>query len=147
MKVLISEDARFVRKRYAALIMRLPSVTKVIETEDVADTIRAIHCERPDVALLDFHLPTGTALDVMRGLDNVSPRPRLFVLSASTDEIPLEVCIRAGAERVFDKAAQLLEALSAVRTIAIENERVIGKSRISGNECSSAASARGAGNA
>ena len=65
-KVLISEDASFVRKRYVHLVSRLPSVTSVVETSDVADTVKAILAERPALVLLDFHLPAGTALDVMR---------------------------------------------------------------------------------
>lgn len=146
MKVLISEDASFVRKRYVHLVSRLPSVTSVVETSDVADTVQAILAERPALVLLDFHLPAGTALDVMRSLDDGDDRTRYFVLSASTEDIPMDLCLEAGAERVFDKAAQLLEALSAVRAIAIENERFIAVTENHGHDLSSAPGARGADN-
>lgn len=147
MKVLISEDASFVRERYAHLIRQLPSVTSVIETCDVKDTVQVIRDERPDVALLDFHLPAGTALDVMRDIADDGTRPRLFVLSASSEEVPVDQCMSVGAERIFNKAAQLLEALSAVRAIAIEYERLIRNPRTRRYDHSSEAGARGADNA
>lgn len=118
MKLLICDDSAFVRERYVRQIGRIPSVGRIIETQDVTDTIAAILAERPEVALLDYRLGTGTALDVMHGLKFFEDRPRIFILSSDIDTVPQGLCGEAGAEGFFEKGSGLIEALAAVRAIA-----------------------------
>src|SRR5438067_2402564 len=50
---------------------------------DVAQAVRVATATRPDVVLLDLHLPDGSGVEVARALGSLEPAPRVLVLSAS----------------------------------------------------------------
>lgn len=70
MKVMIVDDSRLARKELAELLMHLPDVEIVAEAVDVSSAIAALNLHKPDLLLLDIHLPDGDGFDVLEGSDH-----------------------------------------------------------------------------
>ena len=65
-KVLVVDDHAMFRRGVRAELDADPTVSVVAEAEDVETAVAAIGSQRPDVVLLDVHLPGGGGVEVMR---------------------------------------------------------------------------------
>ena len=85
---------------------------------EVAQAVRVATATRPDVVLLDLHLPDGSGVDVARALAALDPPPRILVLSASGERQDVLDALTAGAAGYLVKSASSAELIDAVRRIA-----------------------------
>src|SRR5690606_15169369 len=69
MKILIVDDSRLARKELADLIGEQPEQEVIAEAADVTSAIAAINAHKPDLVLLDIHLPDGDGFDVLEQSD------------------------------------------------------------------------------
>jgi two-component system nitrate/nitrite response regulator NarL len=81
---------------------------------------------RPDVALVDVHLPDITGLDVLAGLCELPHPPRVVFLSADGDGATVYAALAAGATGYLSKALDG-EALCAAVVAAADGEVVISR--------------------
>jgi len=86
---------------------------------DVAQAVRVATATRPDVVLLDLHLPDGSGVDVAVALAKVDPPPHILVLSASGERQDVLDALTAGATGYLVKSASIAELLDAVRRVAV----------------------------
>jgi len=68
------------------------------EAGDAAQAMRLAPALRPDVILLDNHLPGVTGVDAIQGLREVSPASRVLMLTVSEDSQDLATALRNGAQ-------------------------------------------------
>jgi DNA-binding NarL/FixJ family response regulator len=83
-----------------------------------ADALAVIAAARPDVVLLDVHLPGGGGVAVLEALGRLDDAPRVLALSvsdAAEDVVPM---IRAGALGYVTKTIDTAELLRAIATVA-----------------------------
>ncbi|MET8000194.1 response regulator transcription factor [Nonomuraea glycinis] len=73
---------------------------------------------RPDVVILDLHLPDLPGVEVARGLAAADHPPRVLVLSASGEHEDVLEAVKAGASGYLVKSASREEFLDAVRHTA-----------------------------
>jgi DNA-binding NarL/FixJ family response regulator len=85
---------------------------------DGAQAVRVAKATRPDVVLLDLHLPDMSGADVTRQLLTAAPSARVLVLSASGERQDVLDAMTAGATGYLVKSAELAELISAVRSAA-----------------------------
>ncbi len=69
MKLLIVDDSRLARKELADMLADIPDTTLVAEAVDVSSAVAAINTYKPDLVLLDIHLPDGDGFDVLEQSD------------------------------------------------------------------------------
>lgn len=69
MKILIVDDSRLARKELVDLVGEQPGQEVIAEASDVASAIAAINAHKPDLVLLDIHLPDGDGFDVLEQSD------------------------------------------------------------------------------
>jgi two-component system, LytTR family, response regulator len=69
MKILIVDDSRLARKELADMLADIPDTTLVAEAVDVSSAVAAINTHKPDLVLLDIHLPDGDGFDVLEKSD------------------------------------------------------------------------------
>ena len=104
------------------------SIDVVGEAADAASAIEVIQATRPDVVLLDVHLPSGrgaaSAPDaaggeaVIRGASPVVPATRFLALSVSDAAEDVVRVIRAGARGYITKGSSGAEVSRAVHAVA-----------------------------
>ena len=83
----------------------------------VAEAIRAVERQDPDVVLLDYRLPDGDAPACIAALNRLPSNARVLVMTGLGDEATLAAARAAGCAGVVTKdraARDLLEALRAV---------------------------------
>jgi len=103
----------------------LGSVIRGIEGYDVAgiaqsgaQAISIARSARPDVILLDYHLPGYDAADLIPRLRQLSPGVRIVVLTSDTSDATLARGLRAGVEGYITKERALDDVLDALRAVA-----------------------------
>jgi DNA-binding NarL/FixJ family response regulator len=82
---------------------------------DGAQAVRIATAVRPDVVLLDLHLPDLPGAEVIRQLRAAHPPVRVLMLSASGEKQDVLDAVTAGASGYVLKSAELRELAEAVR--------------------------------
>jgi DNA-binding NarL/FixJ family response regulator len=116
LRVVVVDDHHLFR---AGVRAELTSVCEVVgEAAAPQEAIEVIIAARPDVVLLDVHLPDGGGVAVLTGLGESGESPPVLALSVSDlaeDVVPM---IRAGALGYVTKTIETSELLHALRTVA-----------------------------
>jgi DNA-binding NarL/FixJ family response regulator len=113
-RVVLVDDHELVRAGVRSALS--DRVEIVAEAGDVASAIAAVERTRPDVVLLDVHLPGGNGAAVIRGLPDTPARFLALSVSDLAEDV-IEV-IRAGARGYVTKAISSAELLDAVERVA-----------------------------
>ena len=93
-------------------------VTVVAEADDVGPAVEAIELWSPDVVLLDVHLPSGSASEVIEAVAATGVETRFLALSVSDAATDVIAVVRAGARGYVTKSISgedLVEAILRVR--------------------------------
>ena len=83
----------------------------------VEEAVRAIGEQRPDVVLLDVHMPGGGGVEVIRRVSESNPAQRFLALSVSDAAEDVIAIIRAGARGYVTKNISGAELADAVRRV------------------------------
>jgi DNA-binding NarL/FixJ family response regulator len=94
-------------------------VELVGEAATVQDAVSLVTEQRPDVVLLDVHMPDGGGVAVIQGAAGAAPDTLFLALSASDAAEDVIATIRAGARGYVTKniaTSELLDAIDRVRS-------------------------------
>ena len=121
LRVLVVDDHALVRSGVRSeLTAHAPDLDVIAEADDVEGAIAAVHALRPDVVLLDVHLPGGNGgggAEVVVSCHDV-PETRFLALSVSDASDDVVAVIRAGARGYVTKAISTEDLAQAVRRVA-----------------------------
>lgn len=124
-RVLLADDHALFREGVAEIFAAEACVEMVGEAEDGDAAVALAEKERPDVVLLDVEMPGPGAGETVRRIREASPGSRVVVLTMH-DEPPLvRDLLRSGAHAYMIKNATRRELLTAVETVARDEDRVI----------------------
>jgi DNA-binding NarL/FixJ family response regulator len=115
-RVFVVDDHAMVRAGVRAELGT--DVAVVGEAPDVATAVEGIRETRPDVVLLDVHLPGGGGRTVLETLRAELPDVRWLALSVSDAAEDVIAVIRAGARGYVTKTISGPDLLDAVRRVA-----------------------------
>ena len=92
------DDHTLLRRGLVALLSQQPDLRVVGEAGDAAEALRLLPTLRPDVILLDNHLPGVRGVDAIAGLREASQGSRVLMLTVSEDGQDLAAALRNGAQ-------------------------------------------------
>ena len=113
---MLADDHVVVRSGLRLLVESEPGFAVVGECGDVAGAFQAVAELRPDVIVLDLHMPGDPSLAAIPRLRELHPDTQIVVLTAQRDPSFAAEALRLGAAGYLPKEAaegQLLEALRA----------------------------------
>jgi len=113
--VLVDDHAMFRSGVRAELGQR---VDVVGEAGDPATALNVLRATRPDVVLLDVHMPDGGGLAVIEQVGDSLPDTRFLALSVSDAAEDVIALIRAGARGYVTKTISADDLADAVRRVA-----------------------------
>ena len=117
-RVFLVDDHGLFRAGVRAELDRfVPDVTVVGEAGSVDEAVAAIRHLRPDVVLLDVHMPDGGGAEVLRQLRPELPDVVFLALSVSDAAEDVIAVIRAGARGYVTKTISGSELTEAVRRV------------------------------
>jgi DNA-binding NarL/FixJ family response regulator len=88
------------------------------EAASVSEALAVIRAQRPDVVLLDVHMPAGGGLAVLGTIAAELPEVRFLGLSVSDAAEDVVELVRAGAQGYVTKTIEAAELAGAVRRVA-----------------------------
>ncbi len=115
MRILLVDDHEIVRRGLKALLETEADLTVVGEAGSVAEAVRRVGFDSPDVVVLDVRLPDGSGIEACREILSSFPDVKVLMLTSYADEEALMSAILAGAsgyllKRIDSKA--LVEAVA-----------------------------------
>ncbi len=87
------------------------------DAADVAAAVRLVLDAKPDVVLLDVHMPGGGGVEVIRRVAERRPGQRFLALSVSDATEDVIAVVRAGARGYVTKSISGVELADAVRRV------------------------------
>jgi DNA-binding NtrC family response regulator len=119
-KVLLVEDDDDLRRAYTAHLTAAGFVVE--EAEDLVGARKSFGATRPDIAILDFRLPDGTALELVPSFKELEPTVPIIVLTGfGSMELGVSL-IKNGAEQCLSKPVEGAALLMIVHKV-LENSR------------------------
>ncbi|MGH2943380.1 MAG: response regulator [Solirubrobacteraceae bacterium] len=123
-RILIVDDHPALRAGLTAVLSAEPGFVALGAAVSDADLWPALRRTRPDVVVLDYHLPGDDGLVLCRCIKREIPAPRVLLYSAYADASLTIPALLAGADGLVNKAAPAAELYDALRRIR-RGERVL----------------------
>jgi DNA-binding NarL/FixJ family response regulator len=117
-RVLLAEDHAVVREGTRQIVEADPAIEVVGEAADGAEVVGLASRLRPDVVLLDLHMPVLNGIEATRRIIADAPDARILILSAYDDEDYVSAALDAGASGYVLKSAHGHEVVAAIHAIA-----------------------------
>jgi two-component system nitrate/nitrite response regulator NarL len=123
-RILVVDDHTLFRRGLTALLQRDPQFEVVGDAGDAGEAQRRAREVRPDVILLDNHLPGVNGVDALPALHEAAPGAKVLMLTVSEDERDLAAALRGGACGYLLKTIEG-DALSQAIRRAVRGESVV----------------------
>jgi DNA-binding NarL/FixJ family response regulator len=123
-RLLIVDDHPAMRAGLTAVLRGEPGMIPLACAASADDLEPAMHRTRPDVVLLDYHLPGTDGLRICRRLKRMVPTPRVLLYSTYADASLVIPAVLAGADGLLNKSAPAPELFDALRAVA-RGDRVL----------------------
>jgi DNA-binding NarL/FixJ family response regulator len=117
MRVLLAEDHNLVRQG-TRLYLQSEGIEIVGEATNGREAVEMARALRPDVVVLDIHMPELTGIEAARRIHHELPETRLLILSAYDQPAYVSALLEAGADGYVLKTAELSQLLTALREVA-----------------------------
>jgi len=118
-RVVLVDDHRMFRSGVRAELAAVDDAVEVVgEAEDAQQAVAVITATRPDVVLLDVHLPGGGGRAVLQELVTELPDVKFLALSVSDAPEDVIAVVRGGARGYVTKSITGPELAAAVRRVS-----------------------------
>ncbi|WP_435771732.1 response regulator [Nocardioides sp. SYSU DS0651] len=117
-RVYLVDDHEVVRRGVASLLEADPSIQVVGQSGSATVALREILALRPDVVVLDNHLPDGSGIDVCREMRATDPAIKALILTTYDDPEAISAAILAGASGYVLKRIEGNSLVSGIRLVA-----------------------------
>lgn len=123
-RILVVDDHTLFRRGLTAILTRSSELVVVGDAGDAGEAQRRAEELRPDLILLDNHLPGVNGVDAVPALKAALPDVRIILLTVSEDENDLASALRAGANGYLLKTMDA-DALVAAILRVMRGESVV----------------------
>lgn len=113
-EVLVVDDHTLFRRGLIALLSQDARFRVVSQAGDMGEALRCLGQYRPDVILLDNHMPGVRGIDGIPALREVAPSVRIMMLTVSESEDDLVAALRAGADGYLLKTSESEELCDSI---------------------------------
>ena len=116
-RLLVVDDQPVVRRGLALMLSMEPDMEVVGEASDGIEAIEQAQRLRPDVVLMDLHMPRKGGVGATREITATLPQTRVLVLTTMEAEQSVFDAVRAGAMAYLLKDATEHEVVDTVRAV------------------------------
>ena len=118
MKILIVDDHVLFREGLVSLLANHPDLTVVGEAGSAGEAVTKTCGLKPDLVLIDLHLPDGGGPEVIKKILSERPETRVAVMTFNESEDLFISAIRNGAVGYLSKKMPLAKLLLSLRAIS-----------------------------
>lgn len=108
-----------IRENLVAALEEMLGLTVLGSAEDEPGAVQWMKTDCPDcdLMIIDIFLKSGTGLNVLKLARALRPASKLIVLTNYATADMRRRCLQLGADKVFDKSAELDELVDYCRTL------------------------------
>jgi DNA-binding NarL/FixJ family response regulator len=117
LRIVLVDDHEVVREGLRALLDAEDGIDVVGEAGTVAEAVRRVGYESPDVVVLDVRLPDGSGIEACREIRARWPDVRVLMLTSFADDEALFSSIMAGASGYVLKQIKGSDLIASVRKV------------------------------
>jgi len=115
--IYLVDDHPLVREWLINLINQQPDLNVCGEAESAPEALRGIDEKKPDVAVVDITLSSGSGIELIKDVKRMCPKTALIVLSMHDEGLYAERALRAGARAYVMKRDTTKKILAAIRAV------------------------------
>lgn len=115
--VVLVEDLDIVREGLRALLAALTDYEIVGEAADGIEAVRIVAATKPDIVLMDLHMPAMDGTDAIREIKKQETGSRVIALTADSKDRMLYKALSAGVDGYILKNATSEDLLLAMETV------------------------------
>ncbi len=120
-RVLLIDDSPIIRLGLRSALEDYADIEIVGEAGTAADGIAAVAQHKPDVVLLDLHLPDKSGFHACRELLKLRPQTQVLILTSSSNERNVQEAMLAGAKGYLLKDNDGASLAAGLRAVAAGN--------------------------
>ncbi|HUN72034.1 MAG TPA: response regulator transcription factor [Steroidobacteraceae bacterium] len=116
-RIFLVDDHPLVREWLTQLIDQQPDLTVCGEAGSAPEALAALGCASADLAIVDLSLEDSTGLELIKGLQRLTPIVPVLVLSMHDESLYADRVFRAGARGYVNKRESAQRVVEAVRRV------------------------------
>jgi DNA-binding NarL/FixJ family response regulator len=116
-RVLVADDQALIRRGMTLMLSLEPDLDVVGQASDGVEAVEMAQRLRPDVVLMDLHMPRKGGVAATREITRSLPHTHVLVLTTLDSEETVFEAVRAGAHAYLLKDASEDEVLETVRAV------------------------------
>jgi DNA-binding NarL/FixJ family response regulator len=117
-RLLTADHLPVVRSGIAALVAAEPDISVVAEAADGAEAIASYHVHRPDVVIMDLHMPRLSGVAAARAILSAHPDARIVAFTSALGDADIYRALQAGICGYLSKDAVGPRLVGAIRAAA-----------------------------
>jgi DNA-binding NarL/FixJ family response regulator len=115
--ILLVDDHPLVREWLTTLIRQQADLHVCGESGSAPAALQLMESHRPDIAIVDISLASGSGLELIKSIKSVHPGVALLVLSMHDEMLYAERALRAGAGGYIMKSEATQKVIQAIRAV------------------------------
>ena len=117
-RVFIADDHEIVRTGLHRILGGMPDITVSGESAEAVDLLPLLQAARPDVVVLDIHMPGGRNPSLVKQIRELVPAPAVVVFTMFNEDSHAIAYLRAGAAAFISKSGSSKDLVAAIRKVA-----------------------------
>lgn len=122
--VMCVDDHPIIRQGLSAVLATDPRLKLVAQVATAENAIDAYRRFRPDVTLMDLHLPCMTGVEAVVAIRREFPDALILVMATEVDDGQIQRALAAGARGYLHKGMPMIELLAVIHDVVEESEDV-----------------------
>ena len=118
LNILLVDDHALFRKGLASLLNEQLNLKVIGEANNGLDAIREAEKLKPDLILMDIHMPKCNGLEATKKIKQILPDTKIVILTASEEDQNLFEAMKIGAQGYLLKDLELHQLLDLLETIS-----------------------------
>jgi DNA-binding NarL/FixJ family response regulator len=115
--IFLVDDHPLVREWLTNLINQQPDFRVCGETGSAPEALQLVADTRPDIAIIDITLASGSGIDLIKNIKAAEPAVGILVLSMHDELLYAERALRAGAGGYIMKSEATQKVIQAIRSV------------------------------
>lgn len=116
-RIMAVDDHPLIRQGIARLVSAQPDLTLVAEATNGREAVQQFRAHRPDVTLMDLHMPEMSGLDAISTIRGEFPEARIIVLTTYAGDVQAHRAVKAGSRAYLLKDTLHRELVDTIRAV------------------------------